>query len=85
MERTFKNIVGKGENAGNQHFFLLPQFFLPFERKKSKFVQHFVCRVQKLSIWADIMCLSFGEEKIRQSIITVIMVIREDVDVQRWR
>ena len=22
-----KNIVGKGENAGNQHFLLLPQFF----------------------------------------------------------
>ena len=25
-----KNIVGKGENAGNQHFLLFPQCFLPF-------------------------------------------------------
>ena len=25
-----KNIVGKGENAGNQHFLLYPQCFPPF-------------------------------------------------------
>ena len=25
-----KNIVGKGENAGNQHFLLFQQCFLPF-------------------------------------------------------
>ena len=25
----FENIVGKGENAGNQHFLLFPQCFLP--------------------------------------------------------
>ena len=24
-----ENIVGKGENAGNQHFLLVPQCFLP--------------------------------------------------------
>ena len=23
-------LVGKGENAGNQHFLLFPQYFLPF-------------------------------------------------------
>ena len=28
----FENIVGKGENAGNQHFLLFPQCFLPFQR-----------------------------------------------------
>ena len=26
----YKNIVGKGENAGNQHSLLFPQCFLPF-------------------------------------------------------
>ena len=27
----FGNIVAKGENAGNQHFLLLPQCFLPYQ------------------------------------------------------
>ena len=26
-KKTFKNIVGKGENAGNQHFLLFPECF----------------------------------------------------------
>ena len=26
-----KNTVGKGENAGNQHFLLFPQCFLPYQ------------------------------------------------------
>ena len=29
----FENIVEKGENAGNQHFLLFPQCFLPFQIK----------------------------------------------------
>ena len=28
--KPFENIVGKGENAGNQHFLLFPHCFLPF-------------------------------------------------------
>ena len=31
-KRPFENIVGKGENAGNQHFLLFPQCFLPFTK-----------------------------------------------------
>ena len=27
--KPFENIVEKGENAGNQHFLLFPQCFLP--------------------------------------------------------
>ena len=27
--KPFENIVEEGENAGNQHFLLLPQCFLP--------------------------------------------------------
>ena len=30
-----ENIVGKEENAGNQHFLLFPQCFLPFKCKIS--------------------------------------------------
>ena len=29
-EEPFANIVGKGKNAGDQHFLLFPQCFLPF-------------------------------------------------------
>ena len=29
-EMAFENIVGKGENAVNQHFLLVPQCFLPY-------------------------------------------------------
>ena len=28
-EKPLENIVGKGENAGYQHFFLFPQSFYP--------------------------------------------------------
>ena len=28
----FENLVGKGENAGKQHFLLFPQSFLHFHR-----------------------------------------------------
>ena len=29
--------LGKGKNAGNQHFLLFPQCFLPYQREKSLF------------------------------------------------
>ena len=32
-EKTFKNIVGKGENAGNQCFLLFSPCFLLYERQ----------------------------------------------------
>ena len=34
-KNPFENIVGKGENAGNQHFLLFPQCFLPFPKEFS--------------------------------------------------
>ena len=33
-KKPFENIVGKGENAGIQHFLLYPQCFLPFQTPK---------------------------------------------------
>ena len=36
-KKTFENIVGKGENAGNQYFLLFPQCFLPFPKQISIF------------------------------------------------
>ena len=31
-KKQFKNIVGKGENAGNQDFLSLPPYFLIFQK-----------------------------------------------------
>ena len=33
--QSFENIVGKGENAGDQHFLLFPQCLLQYQRQKS--------------------------------------------------
>ena len=36
-KKHFKNTVGKGENAGNQHFLLFLQCFLPFPKTNLNF------------------------------------------------
>ena len=50
-KKPFENIVGKGENAGNQHFLLFPQCFLPILYRISIFKLHLLFRLQMLSIW----------------------------------
>ena len=45
-KQPFENIVGKGENAGNQHFLLFPQCFLPFLLQILVFESHLFCRLQ---------------------------------------
>ena len=35
--KLFEKIVGKGENAGNQHFLLFPHCFQPFPKQTSIF------------------------------------------------
>ena len=49
-KKPSENIVGKGENAGNQHFLLFPQCFLPFAIHVSSFTLHLFCRLQIHSI-----------------------------------
>ena len=49
-KKPFENIVGKGENAGNQHFLFFPQCFLHFSKQISIFQSHLLCRLQILSI-----------------------------------
>ena len=54
-----ENIVGKGENAGNQHFLLFPQCFLPFTKKKKK-------KEKKIQIFSHFYfvvckCFQFGQ------------------------
>ena len=46
-DMSFENIVGKGENAGNQHFLFFPQCFYP-SLHKFKFFIHInfiVCKM----------------------------------------
>ena len=52
--KPLENIVGKGENAGNQHFLLFPQCFLPFPKQIPISQSHLYCRLQMLSIWTSL-------------------------------
>ena len=49
-KKPFENTVGKGENAGNQHFLLFPQCFLPIPKRIYDFRITLFCRLQVLSI-----------------------------------
>ena len=44
----FQNIVGNGENAGNQHFPLFPQCFLPCRKRILPCKPHLHCHVEML-------------------------------------
>ena len=50
----FQNIVEKGENAGNQHFLLFLQCYLPFPKQISGFQSHLFYHMQMLSIWKSL-------------------------------
>ena len=39
-KKDFENTMGKGENAGNQHFLLLPECFLLCQRELDVFVEN---------------------------------------------
>ena len=53
-EKPFENIVGKGENAGKQHFLLFPQCFLPFTKQISISQSPLFCRLHMLSSWTSL-------------------------------
>ena len=54
--------MGKGENAGNQHFLLFPQCFLPYQGYKSSFsTKSILSSANAFNFnWSNI--LSFGKE-----------------------
>ena len=60
-KRPSENIVGKGENTDNQHFFLYPQYFLPSLEEISSFQSHLFCRPQMLSVSTSIKFCRFGK------------------------
>ena len=53
-KKAFENIVRKGENAGNQHFLLFPQCFLPYHRQIVSFLPHLNSHLQMHSIWTSV-------------------------------
>ena len=48
-KKPFEKKLGKGENAGYQHFYLFVQCFRPNQYHKSSFELHLTCRLQMLS------------------------------------
>ena len=48
-KKAFKNIVGKGDNAGNKHFLLFLQCFPPFPNQIPIFDSDLYCCLQMLS------------------------------------
>ena len=52
-KKSFENIVGKGENAGNQHFLLFPQCFLPCQNTKNIFFTNI--------LFVNGNCFEFGQ------------------------
>ena len=61
-KKAFKNIVGKGENAGNKHFLLFPQFFFTLPKTSFYFSFNFILSSANAcnSDWSKI--LLFGKE-----------------------
>ena len=49
--KASENIVGKGENADNQHFLLCPQCFLPFSKEFLIFLSFLFCYLQTVISW----------------------------------
>ena len=49
-KKPFKNTVGKGENAGYQHFLIFPHCFLPYKIQIICFEMHLICHLQMFSI-----------------------------------
>ena len=57
-KRAVENIVGIGENAGNQHFLHFPRCFLAIERQISYFSEiYFVVQMGRVQ-----NCVLFGKE-----------------------
>ena len=56
----FKSMVGKGENAGDQHFLLFPKCFLLFDRQISSFELDLICRLQLVSTLTSLTSLTLS-------------------------
>ena len=68
-------MIGKGENAGNQHFLLFPSSFLHCEREKSIMWQLcLICYLQILSIWTSLYFYRPVKSESKQDILDVTSI-----------
>ena len=51
-KKAFENIVGKGENAGNQHFLLFPTTFSTLSKREIMSATFVICKM--LSNWSSL-------------------------------
>ena len=65
-KEAFENILGKGENAGNQHFLLFPEMFSTIPKTNFNFLSCIILSSAScLNLnWAKFFFLSFGKESI---------------------
>ena len=61
-KNSSENIVGKGENAGNQYFLLLTQYVLTNGTQNSSTEMHLICCLQMLSISTSLKFHCFVKE-----------------------
>ena len=61
-KKPFYKIVEKGENAGNQHFLLFPQCFLPSQKQIPIFQSHFILLSANAFKLGQSWILLFGKE-----------------------
>ena len=71
-KKPFENNVGKGQNAGNQHFLLFQQCFQYFPSQISNILTHLFCCLQMLSIWTNLKICRFEELNVHQMMRFVI-------------
>ena len=62
--KAFENIVGKGENADNEHFLLFPQYFLLYHREKSSYWKYSNCHLQMFSIWTSLKYVFWSPDSV---------------------
>ena len=60
-KKPFENIMGKGENAGNQHFLYFPQCFLQIPKTNFNFSVTIIVSVNAFNLDHSNI-LSFGKE-----------------------
>ena len=62
-KKPFENIVGKEENAGNQHFLLFPQCFPSCPEQMLPFGSPLIRHLQMLLIWTGLkICSLVGSQ-----------------------
>ena len=77
-KKALENTVGKGENAGNQHFLLFSQGFLLYHREESSSKQSLICRLQMLSIWLRPKLCRLVKSKTKKKVLSILKTFSDN-------